>query len=66
MRATICEVCNKQFIKPVANTYKTHYKSKTKHFCSYKCWNYVLKLREDQKFEELDKLFEHSDKMMTL
>lgn len=61
MTANICEVCGKQFIKSCGHMYKMCYKSKTKSFCSYTCWNKVVKLKEDKEFDKLDKLYAKSD-----
>jgi hypothetical protein len=41
--------------------YKMNYKSKTKSFCSYTCWNKVVKLKENKEFDKLDKIYAKSD-----
>jgi hypothetical protein len=61
MTANICEVCGKQFIKSCGHMYKMNYKSKTKSFCSYTCWNKVVKLKENKEFDKLDKIYAKSD-----
>lgn len=61
MRANICDICGKQYIKAYGHMYKMSYRSKTKCFCSYTCWNKVMKLKENKNFDELDTIYSKSD-----
>lgn len=43
MRVNKCPMCNKDFIMPAKNIYKTLIKGKVTHYCSYNCYRMATK-----------------------
>lgn len=55
--ACICDVCGKLHRREIGNMYKLKIRGITYHFCGYICYNRVLTLKEDGKYEEISEIF---------
>lgn len=60
-----CDCCGRYYVESRASIYRLKYKGKTKAFCSYTCYVKLQKLKEDKKYEEIDKIFNEVQQLKT-
>lgn len=54
--ACICDVCGKIHRRELGNMYRLKVRGVTYHFCGYTCYNKVLTLKEQRKYDKIDQL----------
>ena len=52
----ICCCCGNPYLENKQSVYKLTIKGRVYRYCSYKCYRRIQVLREDKKYEEIDKI----------
>lgn len=51
-----CPCCKREYVKNSLSIYKITYKGKLYRVCSYSCYHTLTKLKDSQKYEELEQI----------